>query len=106
MSYKLKLSSKNQVTIPVALLKDLNLNSTKKTKTSKKGDQDTYLIIVKNLQGKYEIVNPYEILDNLQGSLQAPEHLKNISDEELEEQIKNARITYIKNKYSHDNASH
>jgi hypothetical protein len=114
MTYSLKLSSKNQVTIPVALLKDLNLaNTTSKSskkatkKTTKKTTKtnSTHLMIVKNLQGKYELVNPIEIFKNLQGSLKSPKNLERLSDEQLEEQIEIARNTYIQNKYSNQNAS-
>jgi bifunctional DNA-binding transcriptional regulator/antitoxin component of YhaV-PrlF toxin-antitoxin module len=95
MTYHLKLSSKNQVTIPVSLLKDLKI---KKSKT--KSEPSSYLLVVKNLQGKYEIVNPFEILRDLQGSLQTPRHLQNLSDEELENQIEKSKLAYMKSKYS------
>jgi bifunctional DNA-binding transcriptional regulator/antitoxin component of YhaV-PrlF toxin-antitoxin module len=96
MTYTLKISSKNQVTIPVALLKDLGI---KKSKNKEKTTD--YLLVVKNLQGKYEIVNPFEILRDLQGSLQAPKHLQNLSDEELENLIEKAKTAHIKSKYSY-----
>ena len=91
MTYNLKLSSKNQVTIPVALLKDLDIDQTKTSQNS--------LLIVKNLQGKYELVNPFEMLKNLQGSLKSPKRLENVSDEELEEYIEIAKKAHIQNKY-------
>jgi bifunctional DNA-binding transcriptional regulator/antitoxin component of YhaV-PrlF toxin-antitoxin module len=91
MTYKLKLSSKNQVTIPVALLRELDIDLTKAS--------DNNLLIVKNLQGKYELVNPFEMLKNLQGSLKSPKHLENLSDEELEEYIEIAKKAHIQNKY-------
>ncbi len=94
MTYKLKLSSKNQVTIPVALLEDLQI---KKSKT--KGKSTNHLLVVKNLNGNYEIVNPYEMLSDLQGSLQAPKNLQNLFDEELEKQIEKAKAAHIKSKY-------
>jgi bifunctional DNA-binding transcriptional regulator/antitoxin component of YhaV-PrlF toxin-antitoxin module len=91
MTYKLKLSSKNQVTIPVALLKALDIDMSKNSQNS--------LLIVRTIHGEYQIVKPIEELKKLQGSLEAPKQFKNLTDEELEELIEKGKTEFIQDKY-------
>jgi hypothetical protein len=91
MTYKLKISSKNQVTIPVALLKELDIDVSKTSQNS--------LLIVKTIHGEYQIVNPIEELKKLQGSLEVPKQFKNLTNEELEALIEKGKTEFIKDKY-------
>jgi hypothetical protein len=106
MTYKLKLSKKNQVTLPVGLLKAIHILpernfSPAKTKSALENTQiPNYLTIAKNFQGRYEIVDPIAMIEELAGSVEAPEHLKGISDEKLEELIEQAKDEYFFEKWN------
>jgi len=87
MTYKLKISKQNQVTIPVAILKELNLSS------------GGYLHI-KSEQEDFKILNDKAKIHKFAGSLGRKIKDKNklgLSDEELEMAIKKAKFDYFKN---------
>lgn len=105
MTYQLKLSSKNQVTIPVAVLKDLGLlektsSPIGKTKSSKKS---TYLVLSKNFKGEYELINPRSTMVNVKGSLKVPDHLQGLTDEQLNKAVEKGKVEYLKTKYGSKN---
>jgi bifunctional DNA-binding transcriptional regulator/antitoxin component of YhaV-PrlF toxin-antitoxin module len=87
MTYKLKISKQNQVTIPVDLLKQLGLTG------------GNYLYI-KPDEEDFRIINTRAKINKLAGSLGHKIKDKSkllLSDEEFEEALEKSKIEYFKN---------
>jgi bifunctional DNA-binding transcriptional regulator/antitoxin component of YhaV-PrlF toxin-antitoxin module len=87
MTYKLKISKQNQVTIPVDLLKQLGLTG------------GNYLYI-KPDEEDFRIINTRAKVNKLAGSLGPKIKDKSklgLSDEDLEKAIEQSKIDYFKN---------
>jgi hypothetical protein len=85
MTYSLKISSQNQVTLPVDLLKDLELTSGMYLRINPFGDD-------------YKIINTRKKVAKLAGSLQKYVKDKSklgLSDEELEKAIEDSKTKYF-----------
>ena len=86
MTYKVKLSKKNQGAIPVAVLRDLDLEP----------NQENQLIIYKNLDGEYFIGTQQQMLKKLAGSLGqklSTKVTKKVSKMSLDEVVKAEKQT-------------
>ena len=96
MTYQLKLSKKNQGTIPVDMLRNLGLEP----------NQENILIIFQSLDGDFIIVTPKQMLDRLAGSLskklssKVKAKLAKMTPEEILEAEENAKDEYFKQKYA------
>jgi hypothetical protein len=82
MAYRVKLSKKNQGTIPVDVLEDLGFQ---------KNVENNYLILVKDIRGGYRLVNQLEEIKKLAGSLAIPKNLRAETNEDLERLIELAK---------------
>lgn len=88
MTYKVKLSKKNQGTIPVAVLEDMGLQP----------NQSNALIIYKNIDGNYFIGTQMQMYQKLAGSLgkklspKVKTKLAKMTEEEILEAEKQAVI--------------
>ncbi len=82
MAYKVKLSKKNQGTIPVDVLEDLGFQ---------KNVENNYLILVKDIRGGYRLVNQLEEIKKMAGSLPIPKNLRAETNEDLEKLIEQAK---------------
>ena len=89
MAYKVKLSKKNQGTIPVDVLEDLGFQ---------KNVENNYLILVKDIRGGYRLVNQLQEIKNLAGSVSVPKNIKIESAEDLEKLIETAKEANFKDK--------
>jgi hypothetical protein len=95
MTYKVKLSKKNQGAIPVAVLRDLDLEP----------NQENHLIIYKNLNGDYFIGTQHQMLKKLAGSLgqklslKVKEKVSNMSFDEVVTAEKQAAIKKSVNRF-------
>jgi bifunctional DNA-binding transcriptional regulator/antitoxin component of YhaV-PrlF toxin-antitoxin module len=94
MSYELSISTKNQVTLPVSLLRDMGI-------LPKSHDTPQKLIISKNFDGRYELVNPAKVLEELLNT-ESKSSVK-LSDSELEQAIEESKNSHFKNKYTAKN---
>lgn len=96
MSYKVKLSKKNQGAIPVDVLWDIGLTP----------NQENELVIYKNFKGDYFMGTQLQIVQGLRGSLgkkltsKVKSKLAKMTPEEILEAEKNARYDYLKAKYT------
>jgi len=87
MAYRVKLSKKNQGTIPVDVLEDLGFQ---------KNVENNYLILVKDIRGGYRLVNQLEEIKKLAGSIPIPKNIKAETNEDLERLIELAKEEQFK----------
>ncbi len=94
MTFKLKLSKKNQGAIPVSVLRELGLEP----------NQENDLIIYKNLNGEYVIATPLQMFNKMKGSLanslskETKEKLSKMTTEEITTEEKKALIQAVTEK--------
>lgn len=82
MAYKVKLSKKNQGTIPVDVLEDLGFT---------KNTENNFIILVKDIRGGYRLVNQLQEIQKMAGSLTVPKNTKVETTEDLEKLIDQAK---------------
>lgn len=96
MTYQIKLSTKNQGTIPVTLLKTLGLDP----------NSENTLIIYKDTNGNFVIKTSEQMLADVKGSLgkklsiKVKNKLAKMTQEEILEAEKNAKNEYFQSKYT------
>ncbi len=94
MTYKVKLSKKNQGTLPVALLKTLGLSP----------NTENTLIIYEDINGNFVIQTLKHMVNSIQGSLgkklssKTKTKLAKMTPEEIIEAEKNAKYDHLKTK--------
>ena len=92
MTYKVKLSKKNQGTIPVAMLSELGL----------KPNQENQLVFYKDIDGKIVVASPAQIIQRTKGKLKVDPSimakLKNVSIDKIIEIEKEAAREYRANR--------
>ena len=91
MAYKVKLSKKNQGTIPVDVLEDLGFV---------KNTANNLLILVKDIRGGYRLVNQLQEIQNMAGSINSIEKIS--SDQDLENAIVQAKLVQFNSKKLYD----
>lgn len=85
MIQTVRITSKNQITIPADFVRALNL---------KKGDEISVSLDIEDK--KLTIKNPKDILNSLRGSIEVPSHLKG---RDLDKVIKEAKHIHFSKKY-------
>ena len=91
MAYKVKLSKKNQGTIPVDVLEDLGFV---------KNTANNFIILVKDIRGGYRLVNQLQEIQNMAGSINSIEKIS--SDQDLENAIVQAKLVQFNSKKLYD----
>lgn len=88
MTYQVKLSKKNQGTIPVKVLEELGMPK----------NSSQYVLLVKDIRGGYRLVNQLQEIQKMAGSIEVPKDLQNLSDDELESHIQQAKHDHFSSK--------